>query len=572
MNFYEALNILGLNSNYTEEELNKKYYALVKQYHPDTLTNKSEEEQKELAEKLKKINAARAILIKNLKAELSQSRPNYSNYQNEASDIKLKKHRKEILSFIEKNRYFRNDISREFMGTIYNFNIFVTKYIVEVTNADSKNSLDNIFEDYKKELKAWYHRFKNIYFMRYLIPEKFDFDININLSMDEFYNELENRKKESSIIQDVQKEVDDIISSYDLSLYYEDIKDEIEKLRKETVENILNIDSNLYSYEKNKDYFLDKLKMDIEVLLKRVSTNKPLYLNLLGLVTENAVPFNVEELQESLTDYLFPIYYQELKENIKHYLELDDYYDEVLNVKNTLTSRYHAALNSSNDASFKAKITNLYNKIKNFLYKDHNISTETLRFLNKINFNNYDEALRIFDKVVNNIITLDNVEIYLCSLLEIPSVHIKINDENYTLVSIDGKDVICEYENVDGPQMSLDAFMDNASTFFVKFIYHDEEIIGLYRFNNIILGLCNGHLAFFNDVELTNIDIPPKSKIGKFRSKDYVKGLLINQYYQYIELCKKEKKIVALSELKNNDSLSNDNLKIIRKNQKKNYN
>ncbi len=541
MNFDEALNILGLNSNYTEEELKKKYYALINQYYPDTLTTKSEEEQKESAEKLTQLNKAKDILNNALKGQ--------------KGDFDLKEYKGKILSFVEKNRNVSHNLRKEFMGTIYNFNIFVTKYIVKVTNADSKNAVDNIFEDYKKELKAWYDRFKNIYFMRYLIPKKFDFDTNINLSIDEFYNELEKRKKESLMIQDVQKEVDDIISSYMSVTYYEDVKDEIEKLRKEMVENILNIDSNLYNYEDNKNYYLAQLKMVIEVLLKRISTNKPLYLNLLGLVTENSIPFNVEELHESLTDYLFPIYYQEFKENIKHYLELDDYYEETHNLNNTLTSRYHAALKSSNDASFKAKITNLYHKIKNFLYKDHNFSTKTLHFLSKIDFNNYDEAVKIFDKVVNNIITLDNVEIYLCNLLGMPSVCIKINDKNYALANIDGKDIICECENVNGPQMSLDTFMDNASTFFVKFIEHNEEIIGLYRFNNIILGLCNGRLTFFNDVEVTNIDIPPKDKLGKFRSKDYVKGLLINQYYQYIELCKKEKKIVTLSELENSNNL-----------------
>ena len=53
MNFQEALNIFGLNNNYTKEELDKKYYALAKKYHPYTLANKSVEDQASSAEQFK---------------------------------------------------------------------------------------------------------------------------------------------------------------------------------------------------------------------------------------------------------------------------------------------------------------------------------------------------------------------------------------------------------------------------------------------------------------------------------------------------------------------------------------
>lgn len=562
MNFYEALILFGLNSDYTEEELNKKYYSLAKQYHPDTLVNKSSKEQAEAAVKLKKINEAREILSKFLKEEKSfQSFPNFSNYtsdQNKNSNTDLKEHKEKILNIIEKNRYVKRDISREFMGTIYNFNIFITKYITYVVNAESINLVNDFFNNYKKELKDWYHRFKNIYFNRYLIPDSFDFEIDTNLSLDEFYEKLENIKEESIKVLYV-KDVDDIIMPFKSNKYYEDLKSTIENLRNETIENILNIDSSLYDYKTNEKYYLDKLKMDIEILFKRITTNKPLYLNLLSLVYERHLPFGLEKLKETLTDYLFPIYYQGLKEEIKHYLELDEYYDEILNITNGLTSRYHAALKRSNDPNFKAQITKLYNKIKTFLRKDHNISIATLHFLNKINFINYGEDVRIFDKVVNNIITLKNVEIYLSNSLARPEIQIKIDDEEYELVHINNENVVYEGSNISGIKMSLDAFMDNASTLFLKFVYNNEEYIGLYRFNDILLCLHNGHLEFLSDIELIDIETIDKGKLGRYKSKDYVKSLLINQYYQYIELCKQEKKILNLN------NLGNDNLNIIRK-------
>lgn len=123
MNFYDALNIFNLNSNYTEEELNKKYYALAKQYHPDALTNKSTEEQAAAAEQFKKINEAKDILSKALKGENNRaggkkSYYNYTSSQSEASKSALKERKKEVLSFIEKNRNASYEVRGQFAGDI----------------------------------------------------------------------------------------------------------------------------------------------------------------------------------------------------------------------------------------------------------------------------------------------------------------------------------------------------------------------------------------------------------------------------------------------------------------------
>ena len=551
MNFYDALNIFNLNSNYTEEELNKKYYALAKQYHPDALTNKSTEEQAAAAEQFKKINEAKDILSKALKERNSfQSGPNYSNYTSSQSEAS-----KSALNFIEKNRNASYEVRGQFAGDIYKFHIFVTKYITYVTNAESISLVDNLFLDYKKELKDFYHKFKNIYFNRHLIPENFDFEIDnsdINLSLNEFYEKLKQIKKES--IKNIYvKEIDDIISPYKSNIYYEDLKDEIEKLKNETINNILDIDLNLYDYKTEEKYYLDKLKKDIAILFKRISINKPLYLNLLNLVKENSLSFlNLRKIENLITDYLFPLYYQDLLDEIKHYLELIACYDEADKIRNNLANKYYDALICSNDPYYKAQITKLYHKIKDFLNKDLKISLESLSLLNYIDFNNYEEAVRIFDKVTNNLITLKNVEIYIGNLTSTgtPAIYIKIDNEEYKLMQINNETVVYDYANIDDPKISLDTFMDNAQVFFIKFVYDNEEIVGLYRFNNIILGLRNGHLEFFSNIEIADIDIPEKSA-GKYSNKDYVKSLLINNYYQYIELCKKENKILNLNNSEN---------------------
>ena len=61
MNYQESLKYLGLNFNYTKDELRKKFRFLAKEYHPDTNINKVGSE-----EKFKELNLAYHLLLKRL--------------------------------------------------------------------------------------------------------------------------------------------------------------------------------------------------------------------------------------------------------------------------------------------------------------------------------------------------------------------------------------------------------------------------------------------------------------------------------------------------------------------------
>ena len=64
MNLVEALKLLNLDKNYTEEDLKREYRRLVLEYHPD----KHDDEDKEVyEEKTKLLNQAKEVLSKNLK-------------------------------------------------------------------------------------------------------------------------------------------------------------------------------------------------------------------------------------------------------------------------------------------------------------------------------------------------------------------------------------------------------------------------------------------------------------------------------------------------------------------------
>ena len=62
MSIDEALKILGLSSNFTEEDLKMAYKKLIRKYHPDIYENSSEAEKKFAIEKAKQINLARDVL------------------------------------------------------------------------------------------------------------------------------------------------------------------------------------------------------------------------------------------------------------------------------------------------------------------------------------------------------------------------------------------------------------------------------------------------------------------------------------------------------------------------------
>ncbi len=553
MDFYKALQIIGLSSNYTEKELRKKYHDLARTYHPDAYVDKSLEEQKMASDKMKEINEAYDILAKSLKDEKSfQSRPSYCNYtshQNEDIKVNLKKHKEKILSFIEKNRYVNSDISEEFMGTIYNFNSFVAKYIAYVANAESINLVDNFFDDYKKELKDWYHKFKNIYFTRYLIPESFDFEIDINLSINEFYEHLVNFKHD---YDNVIKKIDNIISPYKLYTYYEDIKNDIEKLREEAINNVCD-DYNMESY-----YYIN-LRHNLDNLFKYYSINKPLYAELEEIINNNSLPFQrkfqrkMENLRENIYSPLFYLYYIELKLNINNLLDYQIHEGEIADIENNLTQKYNEALKNINDDNEKKELYFFYKSVVHYLKTPKNVSFQSIKLLNEIDFNNYEEVLKIHDKINNNLITNKRVEIYINKSEQnaIASIHIKFDDEEYDIYSVNGEDVVYETNNMDNNFISLDEFMPS----FATFDWNGESCIGLYNYYGLCLCVYKGHLQFLSYPARTNIEWYPDYKFGMFQNKDYVKSLLINQYYQYIELCKKEKKILNLNDLENNNNL-----------------
>lgn len=544
MNFDKALGLLGLNANFTETELRKNYLDLAKIYHPDALVGKPIEEVKAAEEKMKEINWAYETL-KNVKKSSYSNRQSGYTYKGTTNNDRVifNYYRNSKADIIDSYKYSYIYNKYEFTpDVISDFVSFFNIYYFDIISANTKEKIDKLFSEFKQGVKEWYIKLKDIYFKKHNIPENTTFIINEDLSFYEFYNNLEKVKEQSQ--NSIIKEVNDIVDKYKLYAYYSDLEAKIEKMKQKTIKaisDILYIDSNYYLNKKN--YYLNHFQNDIEILFKRVSKNKPLYLEMAHKVEEKDLSCKeeLEALYNSMLDSLFPLCYEKFKSELDYH----GYYGERMIIFQELIIKYNDVLKKSNDLEYQKLLIELYKKIVELFTKIY-IPIESLRLLNEINFNNYDEAVRIYYKVKRNLITLKDVGVSICKddINGICVKHIQINDEEYNISSYNDETCINESYVTLGNKIILYEFMEKAEEFFATFTWNDDDIVALYRFDSIILGIYKGRLEFFKDIKVTNVEVQNEKDFGIYQDREYVKSMIINEYYKEIELHKNQNNTV----------------------------
>ena len=317
MNFEKALRILGLNSNFTEEELKKAHRELANIYHPDR--NKSPEAEA----MMKDINEARDYLA-------NYFRMFKNNYTRNTSQSSTSNSREAEMYYQEKLDELSNiakfDFNKYNVSNKIKVVIDAIKNIVHYYSVHTKNKKETVHQEYEEYLKMIKYRFKELTAKFYeengIDKKNVKETINYDCTLEELYEQLlkikEKYGKETIIADLLEKEIE----KYKTYAGYDEIADRIEDCTNDTFYKIKN---NNFNYTQ-KD--IDVMHIEIEKVFKT-------YYILIKKIKELEKIVNTIENQEIKNYYKViernfygGIPYSEFDEHIKELEEMIDKYNK----------------------------------------------------------------------------------------------------------------------------------------------------------------------------------------------------------------------------------------------------
>lgn len=208
MEYSEALNIMGLNDNFTGEDLKKKYKELMRIWHPDVCKDPR------ATEMCKKINTARDVLSG--KDKSSKPYHSYDSSTYKSSDIDLN----------AKKAYYMNEVEKLFIGADMididgedsNFAMFALLFLrsnvlEEIQFANSCPELESVFNGFKNNYIVNLYRYlfhyclencmslENVDSYNYRVDNKRT--ININRNIFNVYQDLEAVKAKRNVFKKI---------------------------------------------------------------------------------------------------------------------------------------------------------------------------------------------------------------------------------------------------------------------------------------------------------------------------------------------------------------------------------
>lgn len=430
MNYLKALEILGLEDDYDEEQLKRNYRILVKHYHPDLYSTGPIHERLIAEMKTKEINEAYEILFKRLRHEfVSQSEDSY--------DTVLEKTKTDMIDKLNvRLKNLNNFFDIEYL--IYKSEEI--KFVEEAISQIKKSTTDLEIFDIMRKLKMNIEQ-NNLESFRKIIAS-WQVDSLTNEALSEFYRQYKAKVKcARSIIntaelieklkQDCYKNVSEYKNKVRLEIrqkldkytvkYCNDesyylISAEIDRLKINWENKILSIYFE-EDYETSKDYFdgiiiklYHQFEKELLNLLKKVITRNKKIKQLNEFALEDS------EFKQFLDSSINYLYTNILNENF------DEFYSKILNeinimyrqlriekmnlnkIKNELVQNYVTSISRLDvlkDSKDIAILTDLYQQALKILvsFTYNNIPLDLIHEFSKIDFSD----LNYTKKVINNI-------------------------------------------------------------------------------------------------------------------------------------------------------------------------
>lgn len=371
----EALKILGLKSDFTEDDLKKAYRELSKKYHPDFYTFDDEQTKQEMTAKFKEINAAYGELSKNF--QTNTKRTYETGYK-----INIEEYKKEKLKQFKQSVHCQEEIKIPgFAHEIENF-LNILQFLIAIAN--TKKLVDETINlSYEKFDKLLLEQV-NFFCLLFGITEE-DLNKCFNLKL-----EIEKRNPNSlySKLIEVYKKtkelkIETVINKYTGYAGYDSIADKIEDFKQEAINSNGEIEKIVEKLQENIDqafanYFKNmSLLNELDELSKSIDNPE-----LLKELKELTTKVNSDDFKKS---------YDDLKRKINDYNELKTL-DKLFN---DINEKGADALTSCKSLYESMQIYTVFYKLleqlkKNVTDSNQLIVTEELKsFLNSVDFQNF---------------------------------------------------------------------------------------------------------------------------------------------------------------------------------------
>ena len=384
MDLKKAKDIFGFKGTFTEEELKKKFYELMKENHPDRHMNESNKNIEEYDDRAKEINEAKEILEKH--AIKSNDKNNNLTSDNELNMYDIDS----IIEVIKKRTPKQNNniILYNILDSYYTecedpkLNEIVKKLIEKYKTKLNGNEVNdkNIIINFKETLKQYYKNYIFNYLQQNPIPT-FIIEENIldyDCDCETFYKKIKN------CINKINIDINKIIEPIKNKEHYDRLRNKVNDILKSLKSTLKESEITKQQYNK----LIDIYSNIVQSLYEKYERNYYRLTLLITLTSSNPNNYetkkNIKQAQNDALELpeeeIIKIYYQTIN-------KLDSKLKNKNDIEKKLNERYE--LRDLNTPEEKSKARNLYYKILKML-REKNCPIEMILLFNDINFINID--------------------------------------------------------------------------------------------------------------------------------------------------------------------------------------